>query len=203
MEGRLWGWKAILGIVAAGLLVVMAGALAWQLLRMLDDAKQALVAPQGIGGVLPLAKQWLDRESAPQAPLVPDSGLAVRAASPTPSPTLALDPNLPPAIAELARAWADQQDIAIAEESAADIGLNLMPSPDARMVTERILVPEHGARLGNFGVTEVSPQETWVTVAEYMAVERLSIEPGPGGRSTGTRPFASSGNDTQVKSKED
>jgi hypothetical protein len=34
--------------------------------------------------------------------------------------------------------------------------------------TERILVPEQGARLGNFGVTEVSPNETWVTVAEWM-----------------------------------
>lgn len=34
--------------------------------------------------------------------------------------------------------------------------------------TERILVPEHGARLGNFGITEVSENETWVTVAEWM-----------------------------------
>ncbi|MHB8899224.1 MAG: exo-alpha-sialidase [Thermoguttaceae bacterium] len=34
--------------------------------------------------------------------------------------------------------------------------------------TERVLVPERGARLGNFGVTEVSPNETWVTAAEWM-----------------------------------
>ncbi len=34
--------------------------------------------------------------------------------------------------------------------------------------TERILVPERGARLGNFGVTDVSPQETWVIAAEWM-----------------------------------
>jgi hypothetical protein len=34
--------------------------------------------------------------------------------------------------------------------------------------TERVLVPERGARLGNFGVTEVSPAETWVTAAEWM-----------------------------------
>lgn len=34
--------------------------------------------------------------------------------------------------------------------------------------TERILVPERGARLGCFGVTDVSPDETWVTVAEWM-----------------------------------
>ena len=34
--------------------------------------------------------------------------------------------------------------------------------------TERILIPERGARLGNFAVTEVSERETWVTVAEWM-----------------------------------
>ena len=34
--------------------------------------------------------------------------------------------------------------------------------------TERILVPERGARLGNFGVTDISSNETWVTVAEWM-----------------------------------
>jgi len=34
--------------------------------------------------------------------------------------------------------------------------------------TERILVPERGARLGNFAVTKVNEQETWVTVAEWM-----------------------------------
>ena len=34
--------------------------------------------------------------------------------------------------------------------------------------TERILVPERGARLGNFGVVNVSPQETWVIVTEWM-----------------------------------
>lgn len=34
--------------------------------------------------------------------------------------------------------------------------------------TERILVPNRGARLGNFGVTAVNENETWVTVAEWM-----------------------------------
>lgn len=34
--------------------------------------------------------------------------------------------------------------------------------------TERVLVPERGARLGNFGVTDVSPDETWVVVTEWM-----------------------------------
>ncbi|HDP33598.1 MAG TPA: exo-alpha-sialidase [Candidatus Hydrogenedentes bacterium] len=34
--------------------------------------------------------------------------------------------------------------------------------------TERILVPQRGARLGNFGVTRVSDAETWVTATEWM-----------------------------------
>lgn len=34
--------------------------------------------------------------------------------------------------------------------------------------TERVLVPERGARLGNFGVTDINPGETWVTVSEWM-----------------------------------
>lgn len=34
--------------------------------------------------------------------------------------------------------------------------------------TEQALIPQRGARLGNFGVTQVSPMETWVTVAEWM-----------------------------------
>ena len=34
--------------------------------------------------------------------------------------------------------------------------------------TERILVPERGARLGNFAVANVSSNETWVTVTEWM-----------------------------------
>jgi hypothetical protein len=34
--------------------------------------------------------------------------------------------------------------------------------------SERVIVPERGARLGNFAVTEISEQETWVTVSEWM-----------------------------------
>ena len=34
--------------------------------------------------------------------------------------------------------------------------------------TERILVPERGARLGNFGVADVDESQTWVTVTEWM-----------------------------------
>lgn len=43
--------------------------------------------------------------------------------------------------------------------------------PDRLVVkraTERILVPQRGARLGNFGVTVVNEHETWVTVTEWM-----------------------------------
>ena len=34
--------------------------------------------------------------------------------------------------------------------------------------TEQILVPNRGARLGNFGITKISETESWVTVAEWM-----------------------------------
>ncbi len=34
--------------------------------------------------------------------------------------------------------------------------------------SEQVLVPENGARLGNFGVVDISPDETWVTVTEWM-----------------------------------
>ncbi len=45
--------------------------------------------------------------------------------------------------------------------------------------TECVLVPERGARLGNFGVVDVTPEETWVTVAEWMqpkGVERYGSD---------------------------
>ena len=41
--------------------------------------------------------------------------------------------------------------------------------------TERVLVPQRGARIGNFGVVDVGPNETWVVVAEWMQ----SILPNP------------------------
>lgn len=41
--------------------------------------------------------------------------------------------------------------------------------------TERVLVPERGARLGNFAVTEVNERETWVTVAEWMQTKGPNI----------------------------
>lgn len=41
-------------------------------------------------------------------------------------------------------------------------------TPTVIRATERVLVPERGARLGNFGVLNVSADETWVSVAEWM-----------------------------------
>lgn len=37
-----------------------------------------------------------------------------------------------------------------------------------KKATEVVVVPERGARLGNFGVTQVSQDEAWVTVTEWM-----------------------------------
>jgi len=34
--------------------------------------------------------------------------------------------------------------------------------------TERVLIPERGAAVGNFGITDVSPAETWVIATECM-----------------------------------
>jgi len=34
--------------------------------------------------------------------------------------------------------------------------------------SERIVVPERGARLGNFGVVDVNPNETWIIASEWM-----------------------------------
>lgn len=46
--------------------------------------------------------------------------------------------------------------------------------------TEIVLVPDRGARLGNFGVCEVGEKETWVTVAEWMQTwgPNIVIKPG-------------------------
>jgi hypothetical protein len=34
--------------------------------------------------------------------------------------------------------------------------------------TERVVIPERGARLGNFGITQISADEAWVTETEWM-----------------------------------
>ncbi len=65
--------------------------------------------------------------------------------------------------------------------------------PETRRViraSEQILVPEMGARLGNFGVTEVSPGESWVTVTEWMQ--------GPAPNSYDPAPLVARGADNRV-----
>ena len=50
--------------------------------------------------------------------------------------------------------------------------------PDSLAVireTETVVVPERGARLGNFGITEVSENETWITVAEWMQAAHPNV----------------------------
>jgi hypothetical protein len=37
-----------------------------------------------------------------------------------------------------------------------------------KRASERVLIPEHGARYGNFGVCDVNEQETWVIETEWM-----------------------------------
>ena len=44
--------------------------------------------------------------------------------------------------------------------------------------TEQIVVPERGARLGNFGVTYISEDESWVIAAEWMQSKRGGGEKG-------------------------
>jgi hypothetical protein len=56
--------------------------------------------------------------------------------------------------------------------------------------TEQILVPEKGARLGNFGVTEISEHETWVTAAEWMQ--------GPGPNYHDPKPLVARGADNRI-----
>ncbi len=38
--------------------------------------------------------------------------------------------------------------------------------------TEKILIPERGAQMGNFGASAISPNESWVTVSEYMSADK-------------------------------
>ncbi|MBL7735259.1 MAG: exo-alpha-sialidase [Chitinophagaceae bacterium] len=37
--------------------------------------------------------------------------------------------------------------------------------------TEQVLIPERGVMLGNFGASAITPNESWVTDAEYMAAD--------------------------------
>ena len=56
--------------------------------------------------------------------------------------------------------------------------------------TEQIVVPEKGARLGNFGITEISDNETWITAAEWMQA------PGPNYHDS--KPLIARGADNRV-----
>ena len=56
--------------------------------------------------------------------------------------------------------------------------------------SEQVLVPEKGARMGNFGVAEVSKDETWVTVTEWMQ--------GPGPNYHDPAPLVARGADNRV-----
>jgi hypothetical protein len=47
--------------------------------------------------------------------------------------------------------------------------------------TEREILPEKGARYGNFGVVNVSEHETWITEAEWMQVPKTPNSPQRGG----------------------
>jgi len=41
--------------------------------------------------------------------------------------------------------------------------------------TERIIIPESGTRMGNFGVVDVSPAESWVITTEWMQPHRPEV----------------------------
>ena len=56
--------------------------------------------------------------------------------------------------------------------------------------TERIVVPERGARLGNFGVTEITDTEAWVVVSEWMQ--------GPKGTNGDPRELEAYGSDNAI-----
>ncbi len=38
--------------------------------------------------------------------------------------------------------------------------------------TEKVLIPERGAAMGNFGAAAINENESWVTVAEYLGSGR-------------------------------
>ncbi|QDT62634.1 hypothetical protein SV7mr_51840 [Stieleria bergensis] len=56
--------------------------------------------------------------------------------------------------------------------------------------TEQVLVPERGARLGNFGITNISDNETWVTAAEWMQ--------GPGPNHSDPKPLVARGANNRI-----
>ena len=49
--------------------------------------------------------------------------------------------------------------------------------PCVRRATEQVLFPETGVDLGNFGVVDVSPHETWVVTSKMALSESRRDEP--------------------------
>ena len=41
--------------------------------------------------------------------------------------------------------------------------------------SERIIIPETGTRMGNFGIVNVSPAESWVITTEWMQPHRPDL----------------------------
>ena len=38
--------------------------------------------------------------------------------------------------------------------------------------TEKVLIPERGVMLGNFGAAAITPEESWVTDAEFLVGDK-------------------------------
>ncbi|WP_347242636.1 hypothetical protein [Thermogutta sp.] len=47
--------------------------------------------------------------------------------------------------------------------------------------TERVVLPERGSMMGNFGAATITPEEAWVTVGEYTALSSPEVRPNPKG----------------------
>src|SRR5438046_1668521 len=82
-----------------------------------------------------------------------------------------VDTSVPQWLPRLPHGWPVRQDLItrltpepIIERSFGDENAG----KPTRRYDVRVLVAERGARLGNFAVVDVTPGETWVTVAEWM-----------------------------------
>ncbi|MBE9509285.1 MAG: exo-alpha-sialidase, partial [Bacteroidetes bacterium] len=64
--------------------------------------------------------------------------------------------------------------------------------------TERVLIPERGAMMGNFGVTTINEKETWVTVGENMHPKE-NLHRGADGSVFAARILWSKPNRTNIK----
>lgn len=163
MSRKRWDWKVAGGVVALVLLTAVAGVLVWQLLRLLAGMTEALMPSERDGTSVSLVKRWLGQGSnTPSSPIVtPAPGPARPPLSPTPRLRIALDAGLPAPVADLAREWSLQQDVAIVESGAADLQLNLAPAPGAYPVSERILVPVQRFPSLQEGITLDELRQAW------------------------------------------